>query len=193
MQEWPILASCLAFGALITVLLPLTANSQPSSPQLGRRLNTAEEEDSYQIYSLLLKAEMPPQWKVSTWNLQRDTQTFPSTGNDLEDCVRIPQAQESVYRPTFQDYVEKNKKKFILERKFDLPSYTLVGPTDGKPSLIFHVSAVGFGPDGTRALVYVGHRCGSLCGGGRYHVLVKKDGKWQEDREFGGSSCIWTS
>lgn len=91
----------------------------------------------------------------------------------------------------------KKAKKFTLERKFDLPSYELVGRNDNntrsKPALIFHVSAVGFNRDRTRALVYVGHHCGMLCGGGRYHVLVKTDGRWQEYKEFRGGSCFWAS
>ena len=102
----------------------------------------------------------------------------------------------------------KTKKKLVLERKFDLPQYALIGPTEiraiqersrvaaGFPfnaSVIFHVSAVGFNRDGTRALVYVGHDCGSLCGGGGYHLLVKKDGQWQVDREYRGVTCVWGS
>ena len=110
--------------------------------------------------------------------------------------------------PLIQDYIAKNKKKLGLERKFDLPQYALVGVTeikviqqrsragDGFPfnvSVIFHVSAVGFNRDGTRALVYVGHDCGSLCGGGGYYFLVRKDGHWQTDRERRGLSCRWAS
>ena len=123
-------------------------------------------------------------------------------------CLQPPKAQESVYRPLIDDYAAKNKKKLTLKRNFDLPQYALVGPTDVKAIqqrsrvaagfpfkffVIFHVSAVGFNRDGTRALVYVGHRCGSLCGGGGYHFLMKKDGRWQVDREYGGMSCFWAS
>jgi hypothetical protein len=100
-----------------------------------------------------------------------------------------------------------------------LPQFALVGPTETKaiqerwqpraassPSsnsadvsfpldatVIFQVSAVGFNADGKRALVYVGHGCGGLCGGGTYHLLVKKDGKWQVDRGYRGASCMWAS
>src|SRR6266581_8071184 len=65
----------------------------------------------------------------------------------------------------------------LLEGKFDLPQFALLGPEEIKAiqqrsraasafpfnaSVIFHVSAVGFNRDGIRALVYVGHDCGSL-------------------------------
>jgi len=117
----------------------------------------------------------------------------------IAECLQPPQSQKSIYLPLIEDYVAKNKKKFVLERKFDLPEYVLIPPSDGIYHLtalfplLFHVSAVGFNREGTRALVYVGHNCGSLCGGGRYHFVVKKDGKWQVDREHDGISCLWAA
>jgi len=59
--------------------------------------------------------------------------------------------------------------------------------------VIFDVSAVGFNKDGSRGLVYLGHHCGSLCGGGQYRLLVKKDGRWQADGEHQGPSWLWGS
>ena len=172
------------------------------------RLTAAQEKDSYEIYSMLLRTEMPPQWKITAWAIRQETQTFPtygsSNGSNLRMCLQPSQDQESIYLPMIEDYAAKNKKKLVLERHFDLPHYALIGPTeiraiqqrsradDGFPfnaSVIFHVSAVGFNRDRTRALVYVGHDCGSLCGGGGYHLLVKKDGQWQ-DR---GVTCAWAS
>src|SRR5579862_2792030 len=159
---------------------------------------------------MVLRSEMPPQWKITAWAIRHETQTFPNHGvNDggsLGVCLDPSQDQKSIYLPLIEDYVAKNEKKLVLERKFNLPAYALIGPTeikaiqqrsrsaDGFPfntSLIFHVSAVGFNREGTRALVYVGHDCGSLCGGGQYHLLVKKDGQWQVDREYHGVSCAW--
>jgi hypothetical protein len=162
------------------------------------KLTAMEEKDSYEIYSMLLRTEMRPEWNIREWAIRQETQTFPNygggNGGNLGMCLGPLQNQESIYRPVIEDYVAKNKKRLLLERKFDLPEYALVGPeeikaiqqrsrvADGFPfnaSVIFHVSSVGFNRDGTRALVYVGHNCGSLCGGGRYHLVMKKDGKWQ--------------
>jgi hypothetical protein len=175
-------------------------------------LTAAQERDSYEIYSLLLRTELPPQWKTTGWAIKQETQTYPNyganNGGNLRLCLDPAQDQKSIYLPLLEDYVAKNKKKLMLERKFDLPEYALIGPAeikqiqmrsraaDGFPfnvSVIFHVSAVGFNRDGARALVYVGHDCGSLCGGGGYHLLVKKDGQWQVDREYRGISCMWAS
>jgi hypothetical protein len=203
----------------IALLIPATiriAAYQPPVQQSEQntandpKLTPAQEKDSYEIYSMLLRTEMPPQWNITGWAIEQETQTYPNFGemSSIGMCLQPPKAQESIYRPLIDDYVAKNKKKLTLERKFDLPEYALVGPTDVKAigqrtrvadgfpfnaSVIFHVSAVGFNRDGTRALVYVGHHCGSLCGGGGYHFLVKKDGRWQVDREYGGMACLWAS
>ena len=169
------------------------------------KLTVSEEQDSYEIYSMLLRTEVGPEWKIAAWAINEQTQTFPvfASSNDdhLRQCLSVSQDQKSIYQPLIQDYLAKNQKKLVLERKFDLPQYALVGfgRTSGRAnspvaaSIVFEVSAVGFNRDRTRALVYVGHHCGSLCGSGRYHLLIKKDGKWQVDREYRGMSCGWAS
>jgi hypothetical protein len=53
-------------------------------------------------------------------------------------------------------------------------------------------SAVGFNVDKPIAVVYMGHSCGPLCGGGTFHVLEKSEGKWKPF-EWKGSSCAWIS
>jgi len=167
------------------------------------KLTLAEEQDSYEIYSMLLRTEVGPEWKITAWAINEQTQTFPvfASSNDdhLRQCLSVSQDQKSIYQPLIQDYLAKNQKKLVLERKFDLPQYALVGfgtsgraNPPGPASIVFEVSAVGFNRDRTRALLYVGHHCGSLCGGGTYHLLVKYS-KWEVDREYRGVSCLWGS
>jgi hypothetical protein len=198
----------------LALLLPLANRSRAyqspvaHSEQGGAtepKLTAAEEKDSYEIYSMLLRTEMPPQWNVTEWAITQETQTFPAygsaAGGNVRECLNVSHDQEPTYLPLLEDYVRKNTKKRVLERKFDLLQYVLIGgerpPSEvGLPfrvSVTFQVSAVGFDRDGTRALVYVGHHCGNLCGGGGYHLLVKKDGKWQADREYWGMSCLWVA
>ena len=203
----------------IALLLPIAARSpayqQPvPPPEQGNaadvKLSAAEEKDSYKIYSMLLRTEMPSQWDITGWAIKQETETYPAFGEavNITECLQPSKAQESSYRPLVDNYAAKNKGKLVLERKFDLPQYALVGhgdlksieqrsrAADGFPfnaTVIFHVSAVGFNRNGTRALVYVGHHCGSLCGGGTYHFLVKKDGRWQVDKDYSGISCAWAS
>lgn len=202
--------SMLATFALVsTLLLPVAIRStacQPPGPQVGTeqsKLTPEEEKESYEIYSILLRTEVPPEWKITAWAISQQTQTFPNAGgfHNVRQCLNFPRDQEALYLPLIDDYAAKNNKNRTLERKFDLPQYSLVdvGRTSGRagsPSpatVIFEVSGVGFNREKTRALVYVGHHCGSLCGGGRYHLLAKKDGTWQVDREFRGMSCLWVS
>jgi hypothetical protein len=210
----PCWVSAVAFVLILPIATHIAAY-QPPVQQLepgsanDLKLTAAEEKDSYEIYSMLVRTEMPGA-NTEGWAIKQETQTFPHDGQiTFSVCVQPPQDQESIYRPVFDDYTAKNRKVFVLKRKFDLPQYALVGPADLKAieqrsrvadgfpfnaPVIFHVSAVGFNPDGTRALVYVGHHCGSLCGGGTYHLLVKKDGRWQVDREYRGAPfCVWAS
>jgi hypothetical protein len=115
---------------------------------------------------------MPPEWKITGWAIRQETQTFPDglAGSDVSRCLQVGHDQEAIYLPLIQDYAAKNKKKLVLERKFDLSQYALIDASvrdasqlalPFNPTVIFHVSAVGFNRDGTRALLYVGHQCGS--------------------------------
>jgi hypothetical protein len=166
------------------------------------KLTAAEEPDAYQIYSILLRTEMSPHWKIAEWAINRQTQTFPNIGgrHSVRECLNVARDQEAVYLRLIDNYIAKNNNKLVLESKFELPRYELVdigrasgGANRSAASVIFDVSAIGFNNDRTRALVYVGHHCGSLCGGGRYHLLAKKDDKWEVDREYRGMSCLWAS
>lgn len=54
---------------------------------------------------------------------------------------------------------------------------------------LLSVSAVGFNPDRTLAMVATESDCGSLCGSGGISFLRKVDGDWQEF-EPSGTTCI---
>ena len=55
------------------------------------------------------------------------------------------------------------------------------------------VSAVGFDRTKTRALVYIDHSCGALCGGGTHHLLEKKEGVLKPATPEGLRNCVWIS
>jgi hypothetical protein len=152
-----------------------------------------EDPDAYEIYSVLLRTELPASWKVEAWPIRQETER-----GSLPMCLAPPADQLSVYRPVIEDFERRNQQRLTLQRKFSLPAYTLVNPADKTPSqnprLLFEVSAVGFNKDHNLALVYVAHHCGGLCGGGTYHLMAKKDGKWTPDRDFrGGPGCLWVA
>jgi len=208
----------------LLAMTTVSAHAQPPAPSLPGNtdqltLTAQEEKDSYEIYSILLRTEMSPNWKITAWAITQETRIFPSDGTQNGRgpavCLQPPEDQRSIYLPLIEDYIAKNKKRLILKRKVDLPQFALVGPVETKAivdrwllstassgevllfpfnaTVIFQVSAVGFNSDRTRALVYVGHSCGGLCGGGTYHLLIKKEGKWQVDREYRGRGCTWVS
>jgi hypothetical protein len=220
-MEWRFAFSLWRVSAVVFALLlptaPRSVAYQPPVPQSAQvsadelNLTAAEENDSYEIYSMLLRTEMPPQWNIKARAIETETQTFPtSASNDGTpgSCLEPPQDQKSIYQPLIENYAAKNKTKLVLKRKFDLSQYALVGPEEIKSirqrsrsasgfpfnaTVVFHVSALGFDRDRTRALVYVGHNCGDLCGGGGYHFLMKRNGQWQVDREYRGLVCVWAS
>jgi hypothetical protein len=188
-----------AFGGLF---LPFTSdrsagshaekqNSAVAGAEVAGPTLAVQETDAYQIYSALLQTEVP--WNVQTWRIKLVTERGP-----LPMCVQPPADQETIYRPLIEDFQRKNESRFLVKRQFDLPVYELVRPVDGllvrDGEVLFAVSAVGFNQAHSRALVYIEHHCGSLCGRGAYHLMVKEKGKWTVDHGFRGApSCLWVS
>jgi hypothetical protein len=75
----------------IALLLPTATRSpayQQPVPPPGQgsatdlRLTETEEKDSYDIYSILLRTEMPSQWNITGWAIERETQTYPKLWRD---------------------------------------------------------------------------------------------------------------
>ncbi len=170
-------------AALSSAVRPATVADPNSAEQSAQPVE--EDPDAYSIYSVLLQAEGPP---VKSWNIRNETDR-----GWLPMCVTPPPEQEAIYRPVIEQFETRNQHKLLLARHFDLPAYQLVSREDTILP-VFEVSAVGFNREHTRALVYVAHHCGNLCGGGTYHLMAKKNGKWEPDREFRGAPmCMWAS
>lgn len=171
------------------------------TPVQGQQANTGElkltpeeEKDSYDIYSMLLIQTAPPGSDKKIWLIEQKTAIYPRDSSAA--CIEPLAEQNPVYIPAMKDYVVKNREQLPLIRKFNLPAYDLIEHSSEFPNrrdLVFQVSAVGFNKDRTRVLVYVGHVCGPTCGGGTYHFLMKKNGHWQTDPNFRGTSCGWAS
>src|SRR5205807_2493457 len=98
---------------------PVQQSEQQNANEL--KLTAREEKDSYEIYSMLLRTEMPPQWNITAWAIRQETQTYPNygatSGGSLGVCLQPSRDQESIYLPLIEDYVAKNKRKLVLERK----------------------------------------------------------------------------
>jgi hypothetical protein len=144
-----------------------------------------QDSDTYAIYSAALRDRKP---SVENWKIVNETKSF-------WFCSKPHPELSATYGPVLDDYTSRNKGKVVLERKFELPAYTLVSPEEWNgrtPSTdLASVSAVGFNSDRTRAAVCysVGNSAGSS---GTCLLLVKRDSNWKEAEEnhqgcgFGG-------
>ena len=177
----------------------------PESPGGNNgRATLYEDQEAYEIYSAILPSEWPLR-VAHAKNLIIQTET-----KGYEMCLRPDENWEEKVGPAISDYVRLNAKPSLLQRKINIEvPYQLIA-VDELSSAIqkvgwegFHqqykhsggwveLSAVGFNKDKTVAVVYMGHHCGNLCGGGGFHVLEKKAGRWVP-LDWKGSSCAWAS
>jgi hypothetical protein len=163
-----------------------------------------EDQKAYEVYSAIL----PLEWPLRHAHAKR--LIIQSETKGYEMCLRPETEWQDKIGPAISDYVRANAKASLLQPriKVGVPYQLIIA--DELMSTIqtagwegFHqrypdsggwmeLSAVGFNVNKTVAVVYMGHHCGPLCGGGGFHVLEKKDGKWVA-LDWKGSSCAWAS
>jgi hypothetical protein len=127
-------------------------------------------------------------------------------------CLQPDANSAKLIGSAIMDYIQQNQHPWLLQQRLTIEKpYVLLSPdqiesifrrspggweafTQMYPDSggIIEFSAVGFNSDKTIAVVYSGHSCGSLCGGGEFSVLQKKGGKWQP-LPWQGSQCMWVS
>ena len=162
-----------------------------------------DDADAYEVYAAIL----PSEWPLRVAHAKQ--LVILSETKSFQMCLK-PAESEARVGPAISNYLELNKKKWLLLPKlsFELPYQFLEAgkiealTKQGRWDEYYHqypdsggviqISAVGFNPDKTIAVVYMGHSCGALCGGGTFHVLEKIDGKWKP-LEWKGSSCAWAA
>jgi hypothetical protein len=160
--------------------------------------------DAYEVYSTILPSEWP--LRVA----KAKTVVILSATKSYEMCLRPEKESEEMIGSAISDYIKLNKKTWRLQQKFSLGIPSITISSDELKSAFeqagwdgfykqhpnsggwIELSAVGFNADKTVAVVYMGHNCGMLCGGGGFHVLRKKEGKWIP-LEWKGRSCAWAS
>lgn len=181
------------------LLFPSISLSQDNQP--------APYKDSiaYEIYSTILLSEWAVRVaKAKTLVIRAETDA------KFQMCLKPDDESKKIIGSAISNYLEVNKKIWLIQEKFTLEiPYKIVSGETIKSMVeknnweefynrypnsggYIGLSAVGFNEDKTIAVVYVAHSCGQLCGGGRYHVLRKKDGKWVP-LSWRGSSCDWAS
>ena len=186
--------------SLVTLALLLTQAVISSSGKAP----LYEDEEAYEIYSAILPWEWPLR-DAHAKGLIIQTET-----KGYQMCLRPDNEWQEKIGPAISDYVRSNLKPSLLQPKIKVSvPYQLIIVDELTSALQtvgwegfyqrypdsggwIELSAVGFNVDKTVAVVYMGHHCGPLCGGGGFHVLEKKDGKWVA-LDWKGSSCAWAS
>jgi hypothetical protein len=169
-----------------------------------------EDPEAYAIYAHLLSDHwMVKHARATVLVIQKETQTDTSSR-----CTLSREALESDWRPVLDDFEAANAGARTLLGGDQLGRPYMVVPSAEiraamdtsaeNPWAGFHrrypdargylqVSAVGFDAEKRRAMVYLAHYCGLLCGGGRHHFLQKVDGVWQTVKPPMASFCEWIS
>ena len=163
-----------------------------------------KDQEAYDVYSAIIPLEWPLRdAHAKGLIIQSETQGY-------EMCLRPQDEWQEKIGPAISDYVRLNAKPSLLQPriKVEVPYRLIIADelgfaiqTAGWEGFYqrypdsggwMELSAVGFNASKTVAVVYMGHHCGPLCGGGGFHVLEKKDGKWVA-LDWNGSSCAWAS
>jgi len=168
--------------------------------------------EAYAVYASLL----PHEWIVTaahatTLIFQQETQTN-------RTCMPSGPPMEKEWKPVLDHFRAENATRRLLQPGFQLGFLYRVVPAaeiqrsfneTKKDDRMFGwtgfynrfpdsggfmvASAVGFDSTKRRAMVYLAHSCGGLCGGGMHHLLEKVDGAWREAKPEGLMNCAWAS
>jgi hypothetical protein len=165
------------------------------------------------VYSRVLSDERYVNDCVKAVNIVDQTSGYPSAADDERFSLidgyikeRIPELSQA----TLSNYLSQNRESRHLENHFNLKVKTVLinqkevesifkeHSMDGL-GIIFErypgsrglitLSAVGFNPDMTQALVHVALSCGALCGEGNLFLLRKDNGVWKIQKKI----ATWVS
>jgi hypothetical protein len=165
---------------VVVVSLFLFHNAVAQNSAVAKPYNVAE---AYRIYSLLLPHEESYGFAKDTLMIQEMT-----VAEDVSGAC-LTQADTNTFKGAIAGYKRVYRKKWLLRRHFQIEkAYRIVGPDvistrpDRPQSSGAYVmmSPVGFNPEKTQAIVYMGSSCGGLCGSWRFHLLEKVHGSWKE-------------
>jgi hypothetical protein len=192
----------LALSLIAVIALASLSPVRGVARQSIKAASPYENPDAYGVYSavlsmggqwddsksLVILKELPPkEWPIGS----------PRGALQGDDEFRAD------FESIFEGFDKANKESLFLENRFAIQkAYRIVGSSELETA--FHstvprirsdgwegfrqnfpnstgyliLSAVGFNPKKTIAVVFVDYRCGGLCGSARYYVLQKRDGDW---------------
>ena len=191
---------------ILLLLIASTLPLQSTSASPNNSQTQYETTEAYEVYSAILPSEWP--WRVA----KAKRLVIRSATNGYQMCLRPEKEYEELIGPAISDYERLNQKTWQLQRNFRIEKpYEIITAEELKSTFEqglegwkkfyerhpesggwIELSAVGFNTDKTIAVVYMGHSCGGLCGGGGFHVLQKSEGKWMP-LYWKGLSCAWAS
>ena len=184
--------------AVVSVLVLSVLDSQAFAQQPV----PIEDPDAYAVFAVVL-----PKERVKAFVVRAET-------GKMRPCVTSGTEYEE-WKPVVESYLRENAvRRVVLSRPPLVAPYLVVpmseieasfraiegdrlGPWAGfyqrfpSSNGYTELSAVGFDAAKQRAMVYVAHDCGMLCGGGRNHLLEKVDGEWREVASSEIAGCQW--
>jgi hypothetical protein len=191
---------CGFLGAPRSVAI-ITISMACLSPGVTGQVEPPVDPESYAVYRVAIPA------KAKRIILRDQTVT-------KSNCFPTGRALREEWKPVVDDFRLQNSQPRTLQAGFDIGRDYLLVP-DGEIERMFRgtppgdwsvfyarypdsggfteVSAVGFDPATTRAMVYVANRCGELCGSGTYHLLEKIEGLWRGAVIKDLEHCRWVS
>lgn len=186
--------------AVLTVALMLCIYAGVAQESGERQAYDLDE--AYAVYSGLLPQEESFGFATGTLVIHEETVPNPDAGA----CLTKEAAKK--FRDAVSNFARVNSKDWALQRHFKIEKpYELVSEDTIRAALVegdwenfykrypgsggyITLSAVGFNPDKTQAIVYSGSQCGNLCGRWSFHLLEKVGGKW---KEAPGVTCLLVS
>lgn len=188
---------------LLCALAILQAGPPPSPPALT-------DEAAYDVYNVII----PREWTVRA-TTARSLVILDSTARPPKGCFPSGEPVEGAWKEVAEDFTRTNASSWSLTSRLALGRPHVSARREEVEALFaskstgsgwydfntrhpeslgfIEVSAVGFNRPHTKAMVYVSHSCGEVCGGGAFNFLEKTDeGTWREIK-LKGNTCSWTA
>jgi len=112
----------------------------------------------------------------------------PLTPDERLTLLAVP-LPDSTWQPVLDAYLaaQPTVRTVLPGQELGFPYKLTRADSDSGGSI--QMSAVGFDPAGTRAMVYMTFQCGGLCSRGALYLFEKVDGRWRE----AATLCQWLS
>ena len=198
----------LALAAAVGLATTVAGQQAPAPVPPVQKDQLIRDAEAYLVYgSLVADAAAAPLDRTKRLVFKRETSV-------MSECVPTGKSIDTVWRPVVDHFKSENASTRTLSGGQPLGhSYTVASSADltsafkdaakdpdfgwsgfyrRYPGAVgyFEVSAVGFDPAKTRAMVSIQHRCGALCGKAAYYLVEKVKGVWREAELPDVSRCF---